>query len=135
MPKASRPLETLTEIQPSVFTDPVTVADAFKQGRRMGLTTEAFERISGASTSKLRRGRGGVEYVMKDGIEGLRRCEKVFTRAVALCGGDEKAAIGWATAAAPALKGKPPLEAAETVEGLTAVEKLFAQLEKALKRA
>ena len=101
----------------------------------MGLTAEAFERVTGASTSKLRRGRGGVEFVTSEGVQGLRRCETVFVRAVALCGGDGKAAIGWATAPAPALKGKPPLEAAETIEGLSAVEKLFAKLEKALKGA
>jgi len=135
MPKASRAVESPAKMRPSVFTDQISVADAFKQGRRIGLTAEAFERVTGASTSKLRRGRGGVEFVTPEGVEGLRRCETVFARAVALCGGEEKAAISWATAAAPALKGKPPLEAAETIEGLSSVEKLFAQLEKALKGA
>ena len=132
MAKASKSSK-VTETPPSVFTDEMTVADAFRQGRRMGLKAEQFERVSGSSTSKLRRGRGGVEFVKKEGIEGLRRCEAVFTRALALCGGDEKAAVAWSSSPAPALKGLAPMHAAETPAGLAAVEKLFAQLEQALK--
>lgn len=133
MAKSIRASAKKAEVPPSVFTDVISVADAFRQARRMGLNAEQFEKFTGASTSKLRRGRGGSEPVDAAGVEALRRCETVFLRAVALCGGDEKAAVSWASSAAPALKGKSPVEAAETRAGLTAVEKLFSQLEQALK--
>jgi len=46
-------------VTPSRIIEGVTVRELFRLSRQMGFTTEQFERLSGASTSKLRRGRGG----------------------------------------------------------------------------
>ena len=99
----------------------------------MGMPPEQFERLSGASASKLRRGRGGEEAVPVEKLEGFRRCETIFLRAVALCGGNEAAAVQWVSAYAPALNGRKPIEVAETVAGAKSVDKLLSQLEAAVK--
>ena len=113
---------------PSRFIDGVSVRELFRLGRQMGMSPEQFERLSGASASKLRRGRGGEEAAPLDKLEGFRRCETIFMRAVALCGGNEVAAVQWVSAYAPALNGRKPIEVAETVSGAKSVEKLLAQL-------
>jgi len=94
----------------------------------MGMSPEQFERLSGASASKLRRGRGGEELVSLEKLEDFRRCETIFNRALALCGGNEPAAVQWVSAYAPALNGRKPIEVAETVSGAKSVEKLLAVL-------
>jgi len=109
----------------------IAVSDLLRLSRQMGVSSERFERISGHSPDRLRRGRGRSEPVSPEAVGVFRGCFAVFLRAVALCGGDEKAAIQWLTADAPALKGQKPIEAAETPEGLKAVEKLFDLLERA----
>lgn len=117
---------------PSRFVDGVSVKELFKISRQMGMSPEQFERLSEYSASKLRRGRGGDETVASEKLEGFRRCEKIFNRALALCGGNEAAAVQWVSAYAPALNGRKPIEAAETVTGAKTVEKLLSQLEGAV---
>jgi len=112
----------------SRFVDGVSVRELFRLGRQMGMPPEQFERLSGASASKLRRGRGGEEAVPVEKLEDFRRVETIFLRAVALCGGNEAAAVQWVSAYAPALNGRKPIEVAETVAGAKSVEKLLAQL-------
>jgi uncharacterized protein (DUF2384 family) len=135
MAKASRSPKkeaVVPAVVPSRFHEGVTVKELFRLSRQMGCSPEQFERLSGASASKLRRGRGGDEVVPADKLDGFRRCEKIFLRAVALCGGNEEAAVQWVSAYAPAIKGQKPIEAAETDAGCKAVEKLLAQLEGAV---
>jgi putative toxin-antitoxin system antitoxin component (TIGR02293 family) len=115
-------------VVPSRFVDGVSVRELFRLGRQMGMPPEQFERLSGASASKLRRGRGGEEAVPVEKLEDFRRVETIFLRAVALCGGNEAAAVQWVSAYAPALNGRKPIEVAETVAGAKSVEKLLAQL-------
>ena len=117
---------------PSRFVDGITVKELFRISRQMGMSPEQFDRLSGFSSSKLRRGRGGEETVPTDRFEGFRRCETIFNRALALCGGNEAAAVQWVSAYAPALNGRKPIEAAETVTGAKTVEKLLSQLEGAV---
>jgi len=118
----------VAEVVPSRFVDGVSVRELFRLGRQMGMPPEQFERLSGASASKLRRGRGGEEAVPVEKLEDFRRVETIFLRAVALCGGNEAAAVQWVSAYAPALNGRKPIEVAETVAGAKSVEKLLAQL-------
>ena len=118
----------VAEVVPSRFVDGVSVRELFRLGRQMGMPPEQFERLSGASASKLRRGRGGEETVPVEKLEDFRRVETIFLRAVALCGGNEAAAVQWVSAYAPALNGRKPIEVAETVAGAKSVEKLLAQL-------
>ena len=115
-------------VVPSRFVDGVSVRELFRLGRQMCMPPEQFERLSGASASKLRRGRGGEETVPVEKLEDFRRVETIFLRAVALCGGNEAAAVQWVSAYAPALNGRKPIEVAETVSGAKSVEKLLAQL-------
>lgn len=134
MPTAKKPSRKAAGAAPlpSRIPEGITVRDLFRLSRQMGMSAEQFERLSGASTSKLRRGRGGDEVVATDKLEGFHRCERIFQRAVALCGGNEAAATTWVSAYAPALKGMKPIEAAETPAGFKSVEKLLAQLEGAV---
>lgn len=134
MPSEKRPSKKAESVSatPSRFIDGVTTRELFRISRLMGMSPEQFERLSGASASKLRRGRGGDEVVHVELLEGFRRCEKIFNRALALCGGNEQAAVQWVSAYAPALNGRKPIEAAETVNGSKTVEKLLAQLEGAV---
>jgi len=118
----------VAEVVPSRFVDGVSVRELFRLGRQMGMPPEQFERLSGASASKLRRGRGGEETVPVEKLEDFRRVETIFLRAVALCGGNEAAAVQWVSAYATALNGRKPIEVAETVAGAKSVEKLLAQL-------
>jgi len=133
MPKAKVPSKKAAKaptaaVVPSRFVDGVSVRELFRLGRQMGMPPEQFERLSGASASKLRRGRGGEEAVPVEKLEDFRRVETIFLRAVALCGGNEAAAVQWVSAYAPALNGRKPIEVAETVAGAKSVEKLLAQL-------
>lgn len=134
MPTDKKPSKKSSKVPaaPSRFVDGVSVKELFRIGRQIGMSPEQFERLSGASASKLRRGRGGEEAVPVERLEGFRRCEKIFNRAVALCGGNEAAAVQWVSAYAPALNGRKPIEAAETVNGSKTVEKLLSQLEGAV---
>lgn len=131
MPKSSRPPKKAAPVKdtPQRIPNGITVMEVYRLTRKTGISPEAFERLSGESAHKLRRGRGGEGLVPTDKLDGFRRCDAVFQRAVALCGGNEEAAVKWLTADAPALKGQKPIEAAETEAGFKAVEKLFAQLE------
>jgi uncharacterized protein (DUF2384 family) len=115
-------------VVPSRFVDGVCAKDLFRIGRQMGMSPEQCERLSGVSASKLRRGRGGDEIVLVEKLVDFRRVETTFLRAVALCGGNEAAAVQWVSAYAPALNGRKPIEVAETVSGAKSVEKLLAQL-------
>lgn len=117
---------------PTRIPEGISVRDLFKLARQMGMSAEQFERLSGASTSKLRRGRGGDEIVPAEKLTDFRQCETIFQRAVALCGGNESLAAQWVSSDAPALKGKKPIEAAESQTGFKAVEKLLSQLEGAV---
>jgi len=94
----------------------------------MGMSPEQCERLSGISASKMRRGRGGEGIVAAEQLAGFRQVEPTFNRALALCGGNEPAAVQWVSAYAPALNGRKPIEVAETVSGAKSVEKLLAQL-------
>lgn len=134
MPTEKKPSKKAAEAPaiPSRFVDGVSVKELFRVARGIGMSPEQFERLSGASASKLRRGRGGDEIVRVEFLDGFRRCEKIFNRALALCGGNEPAAVQWVSAYAPALNGRKPIEAAETVNGAKTVEKLLAQLEGAV---
>jgi len=133
MPKAKVPSKKAAKapaavIVPSRFIDGVCAKELFRVGRQMGMSPEQCERLSGISASKLRRGRGGDEIVLVEKLVDFRRCETTFLRAVALCGGNEAAAVQWVSAYAPALNGRKPIEVAETVSGAKSVEKLLAQL-------
>jgi putative toxin-antitoxin system antitoxin component (TIGR02293 family) len=133
MPTEKKPSKKAAKVPsapvvPSRFVDGVSVRELFRLGRQMGMPPEQFERLSGASASKLRRGRGGEETVPVEKLEDFRRVETIFLRAVALCGGNEAAAVQWVSAYAPALNGRKPIEVAETVAGAKSVEKLLAQL-------
>jgi len=130
MPTAKKPTKKAASAPaaPSRIVDGVSVKELFKIGRHMGMSPEQFERLSGASASKLRRGRGGEELVSLEKLEDFRRCETIFNRALALCGGNEPAAVQWVSAYAPALNGRKPIEVAETVSGAKSVEKLLAVL-------
>lgn len=129
--KSSAKVKASAEV-PSRYIDGMPVKDLFRVSRQMGMSPEQFERLSGYSASKLRRGRGGDELTTPERLEGFRRCEKIFNRALALCGGNEAAAVQWVSAYAPALNGRKPIEAAETVTGSKTVEKLLSQLEGAV---
>lgn len=133
MPTEKKPSKKTESVPtPSRFAEGITVKELFKTSRQMGMSPEQFDRLSGYSSSKLRRGRGGEETVSAERLEGFLRCEKIFNRALALCGGNETAAVQWVSAYAPALNGRKPIEAAETVTGAKTVEKLLSQLEGAV---
>ena len=134
MPTAKKTAKSTTEpvAVPSRYVEGITVKELFKVSRQMGMSPEQFDRLSGYSSSKLRRGRGGEETVAAERLEGFQRCEKIFNRALALCGGNEAAAVQWVSAYAPALNGRKPIEAAETANGAKTVEKLLSQLEGAV---
>jgi len=102
--------------------------DLFRVGRQMGMSPEQCERLSGVSASKMRRGRGGEEIVAVEKLVGFRFVETTFNRALALCGGNEPAAVQWVSAYAPALNGRKPIEVAETPAGAKSVEKLLSVL-------
>ena len=133
MPTAKKPAKKAAKapaavVVPSRFVDGISGKELFKVGRQMGMSSEQCERLSGVSASKLRRGRGGEEIVPVEKLVDIRRVEMIFLRAVALCGGNEPAAVQWVSAYAPALNGRKPIEVAETVAGAKSVEKLLAQL-------
>jgi uncharacterized protein (DUF2384 family) len=109
----------------------LTVKELWKFASRIGMSAEQFERLSGASPHRLRRGRGGDDLVESSKGEPFLRCAQVFRRVVRLCNGDEAAARNWLNAAAPVLKNRKPIEAAETRPGLKNVDALVSQLEKA----
>lgn len=113
---------------PSRFVDGMTAKDLFRVGRQLGMSPEQCERLSGISASKMRRGRGGEEVVPVEKLVGFRFVETTFNRALALCGGNEPAAVQWVSAYAPALNGRKPIEVAETPAGAKSVEKLLAVL-------
>jgi putative toxin-antitoxin system antitoxin component (TIGR02293 family) len=118
--------DLLTRLQ-----NPLPVKELWKHASRIGMSSEQFERLSGVSPHRLRRGRGGEALVDADKGEPFQRCAKVFGRVVALCNQDEGAARNWLNADAPLLKNKKPIEVAETKAGLKNVESLVTQLEKA----
>jgi len=118
--------EMLTKLQ-----NPLPVKELWKYASRTGMSAEQFERLSGISPHRLRRGRGGSDVVSAEVCEPFVRCAKVFSRVVALCNHDEGAARNWLNAEAPVLKNKKPIEAAETKPGFKNVENLVSQLEKA----
>ncbi len=105
--------------------------ELWKIGSRIGMSAEQFEKLTGASPHRLRRGRGGDERVDLTKNAPFIRCARVFKRVLALCNKDESAARQWLTADAPILKNKKPIEAAETAAGAKNVESLVSQLEKA----
>lgn len=110
----------------------VTAKELFKFSARIGMSPEQFERLSGASPHRLRRGRGGDEVVAVDKNDPFVRCGRVFKRVLALCNQDENAARQWLNAPAPLLKNKKPIEAAETNPGAKNVDSLITQLAKAV---
>jgi putative toxin-antitoxin system antitoxin component (TIGR02293 family) len=118
----------------SDFVESMTVGQAARVAHEVGVSREQFERLSGTSLSRLRRGRAGNEPVDAKALGSLRRCAAVYSRALALCGGDAEAAKRWLNGDAPALKGKKPIVAAETAPGLKAVEELLTVLEKSVGR-
>lgn len=124
------PAPTLDEMV-ARLQNPVSVKELWKFALRIGMSAEQFERLSGHSPHRLRRGRGGEEIVAAEQTEPFARCAKVFRRVVALCNQDENAARAWLNAEAPVLKNKKPIEAAETKPGFKNVENLVLQLEKA----
>jgi len=130
MPTAKKPAKKAVDapVIPSRFVDGVSAKELFRIGRQMGMSPEQCERLSGVSASKMRRGRGGEEIVAVEKLVGFRHVELTFNRALALCGGNEPAAVQWVSAYAPALNGRKPIEVAETVNGAKSVEKLLAQL-------
>ncbi len=110
---------------------PLTVKELWKIASRIGMSAEQFEKLTGASPHRLRRGRGGDERIDLTKNAPFIRCVRVFKRVLALCNRDESAARHWLTADAPILKNQKPIEAAETATGAKNVESLVAQLEKA----
>ena len=130
MPTAKKPAKKAAEapVIPSRFVDGMSAKDLFRVGRQIGMSPEQCERLSGISASKMRRGRGGEEIILVEKLVGFRQVETIFNRALALCGGNEPAAVQWVSAYAPALNGRKPIEVAETVSGAKSVEKLLAQL-------
>jgi uncharacterized protein (DUF2384 family) len=111
--------------------DEISVKDLWKIATRIGMSAEQFEELCGASPHRLRRGRGGDELVDVAKNTPFVRCGAIFGRVVALCNGDESAARNWVNSPAPVLKGKKPIEAAQTAPGAKNVEALVAQLEAA----
>ena len=109
----------------------LSLKELWRIASRIGMSAEQFETLTGASPHKLRRGRGGEEKIEQSKNDPILRCAKVFRRVVALCNGDETAARNWLNAPAPVLKGRKPIEVAETGPGAKNVEALVAQLEKA----
>ncbi len=130
MPTAKKTAKKTADapVAPSRFVDGMTAKDLFRVGRQIGMSPEQCERLSGVSASKMRRGRGGEEVVRVEFLASFRQVETIFNRALALCGGNEPAAVQWVSAYAPALNGRKPIEVAETVAGAKSVEKLLAQL-------
>jgi uncharacterized protein (DUF2384 family) len=130
MPTAKKPSKKTADapVVPSRFVDGMTAKELFRIGRQIGMSPEQCERLSDVSASKMRRGRGGEEIVPVEKLVGFRQVETIFNRALALCGGNEPAAVQWVSAYAPALNGRKPIEVAETVNGAKSVEKLLAQL-------
>jgi len=130
MPTAKKPAKKAAEapVIPSRFVDGMSAKDLFRVGRQIGMSPEQCERLSGISASKMRRGRGGEEIILVEKLVGFRQVETIFNRALALCGGNEPAAVQWVSAYAPALNGRKPIEVDETVSGAKSVEKLLAQL-------
>jgi putative toxin-antitoxin system antitoxin component (TIGR02293 family) len=109
----------------------LSVKELWKIASRIGLSAEQFEKITGSSPHRLRRGRGGDEMVPAEKNAPILRCARVFKRVVALCNKDENAARNWLNAEAPMLKGRKPIEVAETIPGSKSVESLVTQLETA----
>ncbi|HEU5081566.1 MAG TPA: antitoxin Xre/MbcA/ParS toxin-binding domain-containing protein [Opitutaceae bacterium] len=109
----------------------LTLKELWKIASRVGISAERFEKITGLSPHRLRRGRGGEEIVEAEKNAPILRCARVFKRVVALCNKDEAAARNWLNADAPMLKGRKPIEVAETAPGAKSVDALVAQLEKA----
>jgi uncharacterized protein (DUF2384 family) len=130
MATAKKPSKKTADVPvtPSRFIDGMNAKDLFRVGRQMGMSPEQCERLSGFSASKMRRGRGGDEIVPVEKLVGCRQVETIFNRALALCGGNEAAAVQWVSAYAPALNGRKPIEVAETPAGAKSVEKLLAVL-------
>ncbi|PTY03204.1 hypothetical protein DB347_22255 [Opitutaceae bacterium EW11] len=110
----------------------VTAKELFRFSTRIGMSPEQFERLSGASPHRLRRGRGSDEVIPQEKNEPFLRCGRVFKRVLALCNKDENAARQWLNASAPMLKNKKPIEAAETNAGAKNVDNLITQLAKAV---
>ena len=109
----------------------IVIKELWKHSSRMGISAEQFERLTGASPHRLRRGRGGDQPAESSQLPSFKRCARVFRRVVTLCNGDEQAARTWLNSPAPVLKNKKPIEAAETSPGSKNVEALISQLEKA----
>lgn len=109
----------------------LSLKELWRLASRIGMSAGQFEKITGESPHRLRRGRGGEEKVELGKNAAILRCAKVFRRVVALCNKDEAAARNWLNADAPMLKNKKPIEVAETATGSKHVEALVAQLEKA----
>lgn len=130
MPSAKKPAKKAVEapVVPSRFVDGMTAKELFRVGRSIGMSPEQCERLSGVSASKMRRGRGGEDVVRVEFLAAFRFVEATFNRALALCGGNEAAAVQWVSAYAPALNGRKPIEVAETPTGAKSVEKLLAVL-------
>lgn len=95
------------------------------------MSAEQFERLSGVSPHRLRRGRGGEEAVEEGKNAPFLRIGRLYKRVLALCNQDEAAARAWLNSPAPLLKNKKPVEAAETAPGAKNVDGLVTQLEKA----
>ena len=95
------------------------------------MSAEQFERLSGVSPHRLRRGRGGEEAVDEAKNASFLRIGRLYKRVLALCNQDEGAARAWFNSPAPLLKNKKPIEAAETAPGAKNVDGLVTQLEKA----
>lgn len=126
--KPSKKAAAAAPVIPSRFVDGMNAKELFRVGRQIGMSPEQCERLSGVSASKMRRGRGGEEIVRVEFLAAFRHVETTFNRALALCGGNEAAAVQWVSAYAPALNGRKPIEVAETVAGAKSVEKLLAVL-------
>ena len=109
----------------------LSLKELWKIASRVGVSAERFEKITGLSPHRLRRGRGGEELVDTEKNAPILRCARVFKRVVALCNKDEAAARSWLNADAPILKNRKPIEVAETIPGAKSVESLVTQLEKA----
>lgn len=124
------PLPSLDEVI-ARLDEELSLKDLWRIASRVGMAAEQFENVTGASPHKLRRGRGGDEKIEQSKNAPILRCAKVFKRVVALCNKDEGAARNWLNAPAPVLKGKKPIEVAETNAGAKNVDALVSQLEKA----
>ena len=96
--------------------------------RHMGVTNKELAELIQISTRTLNR-RQKEGKLKADESDRLLRFARIFSQAVDLFDGDQKATQHWLSRENQALKGDSPLEASKTEVGAREVESLIARLE------